>query len=91
MGMPPTKLYSLPPVCKAATGLIAIHDALQGETIPIEVSPFTVRSLNCPAAIIAIWAQGAVLFPRPIWSIHHRTLFRTADSAVELMIRILDP
>eukprot|EP00892_Ulva_mutabilis_P004893 jgi/Ulvmu1/2776/UM140_0005.1 len=42
MGMPPTQLYSMPKICDAAQGLLAIHDSLQGDTIPIDVHPLTV-------------------------------------------------
>lgn len=75
MGMPPTKLYSLPPVCKATTGLLAIHDDLQGENIPIEVSALTVRSLNrpCLASIIATCFQRQRLLPED-----HRSTVRVA-------------
>lgn len=50
MGMPPTKLYSLPHVCEAAKSLLAVHDSLQGDEIPIEATHFTVRPLIHMAA-----------------------------------------
>lgn len=43
MGMPPTKLYSLPEICDAAQALLAIHDSLQHEATPFEVFPLSVR------------------------------------------------
>lgn len=44
MGLPATKMYSIPRVCEAALALITVHSDVEDESIPFEATEIEARA-----------------------------------------------